>query len=551
MISIVGALFHLIFWLLVIAMIWFFFSKVLPKIKEYRQIWFERFPRFNQALVVLTILIAVMVVAFNVWFWMMTNSFFEAFIGIFKGLLDTLFLFVLSAFFIPLVGGYYLQRKELKNLSQQPVYEEPEPVMERHTGDEDEKEQPQTLKVEPDPQAFDHLIDMEPAINVLKESLEFPIHHPELMEKYRIKPPAGLLLYGPPGTGKTALARAASKYFGCSFFPVKAGELLSSAVGSSEEKLREVFDQAKSNRPSIIFFDEIDSIATKRDGSNMNRPSDVLLTPLLTELDGFDGREGVFVMAATNRLDVLDEAVLRPGRFDRHIKVDLPGLEGRKKLIRHFLFGRPVKDVDVDHWAQVFERKSPAWMEGIIDQAVIEAAKREGQGFKATGITNEDIRKACPDLVDNFVKKESNPQAFDHLIGMERPIEVLKEALEFPIKHPELMDKFKIKPPAGLLLCRIWREERSSFVTFLKDVQWIGWISIIWQRSLKGGVRPGFRELSIKQSWMWPRKRDEEESRLSLPTKISRELSVCKIRQKDKKMVLCQMFPLGESIFYL
>lgn len=230
---------------------------------------------------------------------------------------------------------------------------------------------------------FDKLIGVDEAVEALKDALEFPMTHPELLKKYKITPPKGILLYGPPGTGKTSLARAAAEYFGCYFISVKGSELAAGLVGQTEANVRELFREAYVERPSIIFFDEIDAIARRRDGMALNRPSDLALNILLAEMDGFDQKRGIFVIGATNRVDVLDEALLRPGRFDRLIEIGLPNEEARRKLWLLYLEGRPVKgEIDLDLLTRASAGMSPAEIKAMVERAAINAAKGELRGEK-------------------------------------------------------------------------------------------------------------------------------------------------------------------------
>lgn len=234
----------------------------------------------------------------------------------------------------------------------------------------------------PDLTAFDALVGVDEAIEAIKDALELPIRYPEKMKEYRITPPRGILLYGPPGTGKTSLARAASKYFACTFISVRGSEIAASLVGQTEQNVRGLFATARRERPTVIFFDEIDAIGRKRDGMALNRPSDLALNTLLAEMDGFEtNNQGVFVLGATNRPDVLDDALLRPGRFDRLIEIRLPGLEARRDLWRLYLAGRPVRGaVDFDFLARASEGMSPADIRSVVERAAIEAVKQEVKG---------------------------------------------------------------------------------------------------------------------------------------------------------------------------
>jgi len=243
----------------------------------------------------------------------------------------------------------------------------------------------------PDKRAFDELVGMTSAVEAVKDALEMPIKEPERIKEYRITPPRGIILYGPPGTGKTCFARAVARYFGCSFYSVNASSILGQFAGTGEESIRKLFDHARRHTPAVIFFDEIDAVGRKRDGGHLNRPSDILLQPLLGELDGFKGREGVFVIAATNRPDVLDEALTRPGRFDRKIEIPLPDAEAREKLLRVYLGGRPLKLTwqDMQQLIVCTEGFSGADVKAACEQSATWAART---GEK---IGRNDLIRAC------------------------------------------------------------------------------------------------------------------------------------------------------------
>lgn len=236
---------------------------------------------------------------------------------------------------------------------------------------------PYYIPIAHDPEAFSKIIGMEGPIEVLKDALELPLKHPELIQQFNVKVGSGLLLYGVPGNAKTALVRACAAYFNMTFFLVNASELASGTVGSTERALREVFEAAKANAPSIVFFDEIDAIGRKRDNQHLNRPSDLALNSLLTELDGFVAREGVYVVGATNRVDILDEALLRPGRFDNKVEVLSPNREGRVALFQFFAREMPVEDgVEWEKLADYTEGWSGADIESTVQKASMIALKR-------------------------------------------------------------------------------------------------------------------------------------------------------------------------------
>lgn len=254
--------------------------------------------------------------------------------------------------------------------------------------------------------AFDNLIGVDKAIQEFKNALELPILHPELVKQYHIEPPRGIILYGPPGTGKTSLARAVAEYFNVPFIYQKASAFNGRYVGTTEANVRRLFAQARQlardkHSRVIIFLDEIDSIARRRDGGHLNRPSDLVLPVLLEELDGFKKEKDIFLIAATNRLDVLDEAILRPGRLDKHIEIGYPNLEARNKLFRLYLKGVPLCkgdeieqnfDAIMDECARKYEQISPADIKEICQRVKVKAAARQAK-IGVVGIKAEDLRR--------------------------------------------------------------------------------------------------------------------------------------------------------------
>lgn len=244
-------------------------------------------------------------------------------------------------------------------------------------------ESPYYIQTTHDPDAFNEIAGMESTIEVLKDALELPLRHPELIQGFGIKAGNGLLLHGVPGNAKTALVRAAASYFDMTFFLVNGSALTSGTVGSTEQAIRDVFAVAKANAPSIIFLDELDAVAMRRDGKHLNRPSDLALNSLLTELDGFVSRQGVYVIGATNRLDVLDDALLRPGRFDVQIEVLSPDRESRIELFQFFARKMPVaQGIEWEKLADYTEGSTGAYIEGCVQKAARIAMKRT----MATGI---------------------------------------------------------------------------------------------------------------------------------------------------------------------
>ncbi|MEM2028643.1 MAG: CDC48 family AAA ATPase, partial [Candidatus Bathyarchaeia archaeon] len=231
----------------------------------------------------------------------------------------------------------------------------------------------------------------------LQEAVEWPLKYPELFEHMDAKPPKGILLYGPPGTGKTLLAKAVATESEANFISIKGPEILSKWVGESERAIREVFRRAKQAAPSIIFFDEIDAVAPIRGGGyGDSHVTERVISQLLTEMDGIEELRGVVVLAATNRPDIIDPALLRPGRFDKLLYVPLPDLEARKEILRIHLKKKPLaEDVDIEDIAKRTEGYTGADLAAICNTAVMlairehvmnakepEAAKKNLEGLK-------------------------------------------------------------------------------------------------------------------------------------------------------------------------
>src|SRR3954465_206257 len=199
---------------------------------------------------------------------------------------------------------------------------------------------------------YDDLGGMRDTIDALREMVELPLRHPELFQRLGVDPPKGVLLHGPPGTGKTLLAKAVANESAAKFFTIAGPEIMGSAYGESERRLREVFEQAHEAAPSIIFIDEIDSIAPKR-GQVSGEAEKRLVAQLLTLLDGMEPRQNTVVIAATNRPEAIDEALRRPGRLDREIIVGVPDQPGRREILGIHTRGMPLaSDVNLDDLAR-------------------------------------------------------------------------------------------------------------------------------------------------------------------------------------------------------
>ncbi|MEE9534516.1 MAG: ATP-binding protein, partial [Acidimicrobiia bacterium] len=216
----------------------------------------------------------------------------------------------------------------------------------------------------------------------LTEAVIWPIQNPERFESMGIEPPRGLLLHGPPGTGKTYVTRALAHEAGAAFFSVKGAELLDKFVGESERGVRELFARARSVAPSIIFFDEFDALAPVRGNSN-NSVTDSVVASLLTEIDGVADRGDVVVVAATNRKDLIDPALLRGGRLETHILLDLPPKEGRLALLE--ITDVPfADDVDLDQLAEVTEGLSFADLTSLLREAALNVLRTDAEALEVT-----------------------------------------------------------------------------------------------------------------------------------------------------------------------
>ena len=238
----------------------------------------------------------------------------------------------------------------------------------------------------------------------IKETVELPLKNPEVFEKVGIEPPNGVLFYGPPGCGKTLLAKAVATETKATFVKVVASEFVKKYIGEGAKLVREVFKMGRDKAPSIIFIDEIDAIGAKRTDSSISGDREVqrTLMQLLSELDGFDARENVKVIAATNRIDILDEALLRPGRFDRKIEIPPPTYEGRVDILKIHAAKMNIKDVNIEEIARNTEGASGAALKTICMEAGMFAI-REEKDF----ITHKEFEKAFNKIFEKTEEKSS------------------------------------------------------------------------------------------------------------------------------------------------
>ena len=304
-------------------------------------------------------------------------------------------------------------------------------------------------------------------IQKVREMIELPMRHPEIFDRIGIEAPRGVLLYGPPGTGKTLLAKAVANETNANFYSIGGPEIMSKFYGESEERLRETFKQAQENSPSIIFIDEIDSIAPKREEVSGDVEKRVV-SQLLTLMDGLESRGKVVVIGATNRPDALDPALRRPGRFDREIEIGIPDQFGRSEILEIHTRGMPLtQDVNLESIAKITHGFVGADLEAVCREGAmrslrrvlpeinLEESKIPIETLNKIKITWEDFENALKDVQPSALREvyvqKPNVQWTD-VGGLQEVKEELKEAIEWPLKHADLFAQADIIPPKGLLL---------------------------------------------------------------------------------------------------
>jgi len=236
----------------------------------------------------------------------------------------------------------------------------------------------------------------------LKEAVEWPLKNPESFKNLGVKPPKGILIYGAPGTGKTLLAKAVANESDANFILVKGPEMLSKWVGESEKAVRAVFKKARQTAPTIIFFDEIDSIAPRRGISSDSHVTERVVNQILTEMDGLENLQDVVVIAATNRPDMLDNALLRPGRFDRIILCPAPDKKTREEIFKVHTKGMPLKDVKIDELAEKTDGYAGSDIEAVCREAAIFALRKD---IKAEKVTMKNFEQALKKVMPSITKE--------------------------------------------------------------------------------------------------------------------------------------------------
>ncbi|QEU59040.1 Cdc48 [Kluyveromyces lactis] len=300
----------------------------------------------------------------------------------------------------------------------------------------------------------------------IRELVELPLRHPQLFKAIGIKPPKGILMYGPPGTGKTLMARAVANETGAFFFLINGPEVMSKMAGESESNLRKAFEEAEKNAPAIIFIDEIDSIAPKRDKTNGEVERRVV-SQLLTLMDGMKARSNIVVIAATNRPNSIDPALRRFGRFDREVDIGVPDVTGRLEVLRiHTKNMKLADDVDLEKLAaethgyvgaDIASLCSEAAMQQIrekMDLIDLDEDEIDAEVLDSLGVTMDNFRFALGNSNPSALREtvvESVNVTWDDIGGLDEIKDELKETVEYPVLHPDQYTKFGLSPSKGVL----------------------------------------------------------------------------------------------------
>ena len=310
----------------------------------------------------------------------------------------------------------------------------------------------------------------------IKESMIIPLMRKDVTTRFRLEPPKGILLFGPPGCGKTMLMKALATELGVEMISIKASDLMSKWYGESENRIAELLRTARERAPCILFMDEIDAVAKRRDMYTADDVTPRLLSILLSEMDGIDKSTGVIVVGSTNKPDLIDPALMRPGRLDKIVYVPPPDFNERMEIVHVHLVGRPVqKDVDLAEVARKTERFSGADLANLVREAATIAVRREMMSGVLTPITMDDFRQVLPRIKPSislrmisdyetmkldYERKMHQVQRMERKVvvrwddvgGLEDIKQAIREYVELPLTRPELMESYKIKTGRGILL---------------------------------------------------------------------------------------------------
>jgi transitional endoplasmic reticulum ATPase len=314
---------------------------------------------------------------------------------------------------------------------------------------------------------YEDIGGLDEEIRRIREMVELPLRHPEIFQRLGIDPPKGVLLHGPPGCGKTLLARAVANESDANFYAINGPEIMSKFYGESEARMRKMFEDAEKNAPSILFIDEIDAIAPKR-GEVTGEVERRVVAQLLASMDGLKGRGNVIVIGATNRPDAIDPALRRPGRFDREIEIGIPDRDGRNEILQIHTRGMPLgDDVELKQVSEITHGYTGADLEALSREAAMKALRRylpqidleekriPHEVLDNMEVINQDIldafREVTPTAMREVYIEAPNVHWLD-VGGLEEVKQSLMEAVEWPLKNPEMFKRLGITPPKGILL---------------------------------------------------------------------------------------------------
>jgi len=363
---------------------------------------------------------------------------------------------------------------------------------------------------------YDDIGGLTDEIQKVREMVELPLRHPELFNRLGIEPPKGVLLYGPPGTGKTLLAKAVANETNAHFINLSGPEIMSKFYGQSEENLRNVFKEAQEKAPSIIFIDELDSIAPKR-GETQGDVERRVVAQLLSLMDGLDPRGNVVVIGATNRQNALDPALRRPGRFDREIELGVPDKKGRLEILQIHTRGMPLaEDVDLNYYASKTHGFVGADLQMIGKEAAMKTLRRILPNLKleeeetplevleSLTVTKEDFDNALTEVEPSALREvfiQTPPETWDDVGGLEGAKQLLRETIEWPIKYPNIYRHMGAKPPKGILLYGLPGTGKTLLAKALAHESEVNFISVKgpeflskWVGESEKAVRETFRK---------------------------------------------------------
>ena len=363
--------------------------------------------------------------------------------------------------------------------------------------------------------SYEDIGGLKEEVKKVREMIEIPLKRPELFDRLGIAPPKGVLMHGPPGTGKTLLAKAVANESDAHFILINGPEIMSKYVGGSEENLREFFEEAEQNAPSIIFIDEIDAIAPKRE-ETQGEVERRTVAQLLTLMDGLKSRGQVIVIGATNRPDSLDQALRRPGRFDREIEIGVPDKEERKEVLEIHTRNMPLaEDVDLTKIADTSHGFVGADLESLCKEAAMRVVRRLIPEIKNDEEIPEEVLKKVIVTKNDFKKalKEIQPSAlreilvqipdikWDDVGGLNDVKQELQEAVEWPLKYPDHFSRLGVRSPKGVLLYGVPGTGKTLLAKAVASESEANFISVKgpellskWVGDSEKGVREIFRK---------------------------------------------------------